>query len=83
MPIYNFRNTKTGEEKHDELISIAEMKQFLQDNPDWIVTPQLPPENWLLSDRKSTLTRAGTEWQDVLKKIQKGQPKKYQKNIHV
>ena len=43
MPIYNFRNTKTGEEKHDELISIAEMKQFIKDNPDWIVTPQLPP----------------------------------------
>ena len=83
MPIYSFRNTQTGEEKHDEMISIAKMKQFLQDNPDWIVMPQLPSDNWLLTDYKSPLTRAGTEWQDVLKKIQSGQPKRYQKNIHV
>lgn len=36
MPTYNFRNKKTGETNSD-IMKIAEMEQFIQDNPDWEV----------------------------------------------
>lgn len=35
MPYYNMENLKTNEVRLNQLMKIAEMEKFLEDNPDW------------------------------------------------
>ena len=67
MPTYVFKNTKT-EEVEEHLLKIAELDQFKEDNPHLQI--QLQGMN-MVTDTKSTLTRAGGEWQDLLKTVKK------------
>ena len=82
MPIYDLKNKETGEERLNELMSIADRDKFLTENPDWEQMVVLPRDQWLLSDRMEIHRRAGTEWQDVLKKIKKNNMSKHT-NINV
>lgn len=67
MPTYVFRNTETDEiEEH--FMKMAELDEFKEKNPNLVV--QLQGMN-MITDSKSTLTRAGGEWQDLLKNIKK------------
>ena len=82
MPIYDLKNKETGEERLNELMSIADRDKFLTENPDWEQMVVLPRDQWLLSDRMEIHRRAGTEWQDVLKKIKKNNMSRHT-NINV
>jgi len=68
MPTYVFRDTVT-DQMEEHIMKIAELDQFKKDNPQLKI--QLQPLN-PISDTKSTLTRAGGDWQDHLKNIKKG-----------
>lgn len=68
MPTYNFINDETGETQEVSM-KIAELDEFKANNPDLrqiIGTPSF------VTDTKGTLTRAGSEWQDHLKRMKKG-----------
>lgn len=68
MPTYVFRNKETDEiEEH--LMRVSELDDFKLNNPNLVI--QLQPMN-MISDSKSVLTRAGSEWQDHLKNMKKG-----------
>jgi len=68
MATYVFRNKDTDEiEEHT--MKIADLTEFKENNPHLKI--QLQPLN-PISDHKSTQTRAGSEWQDLLKNIKKG-----------
>lgn len=67
MPTYVFRNKDTDEIVEHQM-SVADLDQFKEDNPHLKI--QLQPLN-PISDHKSTMTRAGSEWQDKLKQIKK------------
>jgi len=68
MPTYVFKDTATDQiEEH--IMKISELDQFKEDNPHLKI--QLQPLN-PISDTKSPLTRAGSDWQDHLKNIKKG-----------
>jgi hypothetical protein len=59
------KNKETQEVK-DMYLSISERDIFLEENPEWeqkLTTPGF------VSSSKSTLRMAGSEWNDVLKKI--------------
>ena len=68
MPTYIFKNIET-EEIEEHYMKISELDQFKEDNPQLKI--QLQGMN-MVSDTKSTLTRAGGEWQDFLKSMKKG-----------
>jgi len=67
MPTYVFRNTDTDEIIEHQM-SMVDLDQFKEDNPHLKI--QLQPLS-PISDHKSTMTRAGSEWQDKLKQIKK------------
>ena len=67
MPTYVFRNKDTDEIVEHQM-SVADLDQFKEDNPHLKI--QLQPLN-PISDHKSTMTCAGSEWQDKLKQIKK------------
>lgn len=67
MPTYIFRNIET-EEIEEHYMKISELDQFKEDNPQLKI--QLQGMN-MISDHKSTLTRAGSDWQDMLKRMKK------------
>lgn len=68
MPTYNLKRISTQEytEVH---CSYNELQMMLDADDDLIQVLKAPG---LVSDTKSTLTRAGGEWQDLLKTIKKG-----------
>jgi len=68
MPTYVFRNIET-EEIEEHYMKISELDQFKDENPQLKI--QLQGMN-MISDHKSTLTRAGGEWQDFMKQMKKG-----------
>ena len=72
MPTYVFRNTDTDEIVEYEM-KMSELDQFKEDNPKLKI--QLQPLN-PISDHKSTMTRAGSDWQDHLKRIKKSAGRK-------
>jgi len=69
MPTYVMRHKQTGEEK-EMFLSMSAREQYLLDNPDW--EPGVTVPMGLISDSKTPHRRAGTEWNDVLKKVKKG-----------
>ena len=72
MPTYTMKNKESGEEK-EMILSLSERESFLQDNPDW---EQMLSTPGFVSSSVSTLRRAGSEWNDVLKKIKSNSGKK-------
>ena len=72
MPTYVFRNTDTDEIVEHQM-SMVDLDQFKEDNPHLKI--QLQPLN-PISDHKSTMTRAGSDWQDHLKRIKKSAGRK-------
>ena len=68
MPTYVSRDI------HDDVLEehtmkISELDEFKKKNPHLKI--QLQPMN-TITDTKSVMTRAGSEWQDHLKNIKKG-----------
>ena len=68
MPTYTLINKETREEVDTEVIPWSKLQEFLEANPQW--TQKLTTPGFI-SDSKSIHRRAGTEWQDMLKKIKK------------
>ena len=68
MTTYVFRNKETDEIVEYEM-KMSELDQFKEDNPNLQI--QLQPLS-AISDHKSTMTRAGSDWQDLLKRVKKG-----------
>jgi len=68
MPSYDFQNTETGEVQ-TEILKIAELDEFKKNNPHLRQILGMPST---ISDSKSTLRRAGSEWGNLLTKIKKG-----------
>jgi L-lysine 2,3-aminomutase len=68
MPTYVFRNTKT-DELEEHFMKISELDEFKEQNPHLVNQIGAPS---MVTDTKSTLTRAGSEWQDHLKEMKKG-----------
>ena len=67
MPTYNLKRISTQE--YDEIqCSYNELQMILDADEDLIQVLRAPS---LVSDTKSTLTRAGQGWQDLLKTIKK------------
>lgn len=65
MPTYVFKNKETDEiEEHQ--MRIAELDEFKESNPHLVIQLQSPN---MVTDTKGTLTRAGSEWQDHLKRM--------------
>lgn len=79
MPFYEFKNLDTGEiEEHS--MRIAELDQFKEDNPH--LQRHLSGSPGLTTDGSvSVMRRAGSEWQDVLKKVKKGSGQKNSINV--
>jgi len=67
MPIYTFKNKATGEEV-TEMISMAKREEKLATG-EW--EQVITGISGFISDSKSPMTRAGTEWKDKLKEIKK------------
>jgi len=68
MPTYVFRNKDT-DEVEEHFMKISELDEFKEKNTHLAI--QLQGMN-MVTDHKSTMTRAGSEWQDHLKNIKKG-----------
>lgn len=71
MPVYTFVNTKTKEE-FDKIMPSDDLGKYLEDNPDLRRVFKPTPS---ISTHISNLTRAGGDWQDILKKIKRGSGK--------
>jgi predicted nucleic acid-binding Zn ribbon protein len=72
MPIYTFRNTVTGEE-FDKLVKFSELDEYHATNPNLVKIITSAPS--LISGTKSTMSVAGSEWNDHLSRIKKGSGK--------
>jgi hypothetical protein len=72
MPSYTMRHKETGETK-DVVLTISERDTFLEENPDWEQTLSTPG---FVSSHISTMRRAGSEWNNVLKDIKKNAGRK-------
>lgn len=72
MPLYDFKNTQTNEyEEH--MVKISEYDDFLKENPQlervFIKAPAFSYDG-----PKDILSKAGSEWNDVLKGVKEGMP---------
>lgn len=64
--MYDFKNKETGE-VIEKLLRISQLDEWKAENPDWEQVMLSAPG--LVSDSKTPLKRAGTEWEDKLKRI--------------
>lgn len=71
MPIYTFRNKKTGTEITENMSMARREEKLASGEWEQVITGI----GGMISDSKSTMTRAGKEWQDHLKGIQKNSGK--------
>lgn len=71
MPIYEFKNTETGE-LTEKVLSISEYDDYLKDNPNLVRYYSPASSPGLISDSQSTLRRAGTEWRNHLDRMKAG-----------
>ena len=71
MPIYEFKDKETGEVS-EKIMSLSQYDDYLKENPNLerYYSPASSPG--LISDSKSPLTRAGTEWRNHLDRMKKG-----------
>lgn len=72
MPSYEFKSNKTGEIK-EVFMSISAYSQWMLENPEWERHYSGAPA--LVSQSKSTMRQAGSEWQNHLSRIKKGSGK--------
>jgi hypothetical protein len=78
MPTYVFKNKKTGE-KEEMILSLSKREELLAGGEwDQVITNH----GGFISDHKSTMTRAGSEWKEVLKKVKKGSSRYLKNTIH-
>jgi hypothetical protein len=68
MPIYTFRNKKTGTEITENMSMARREEKLASGEWEQVITGI----GGMISDSKSTMTRAGSEWQSHLKRIKKG-----------
>jgi hypothetical protein len=68
MPIYTFRNKKTGTEITESMSMARREEKLASGEWEQVITGI----GGMISDSKSPMTRAGREWQDHLKRIKKG-----------
>jgi hypothetical protein len=69
MPTYLMIHKQTGEEK-EMFLSLSAREEFLVNNPEWesgITKPM-----GLVGDSKTPLRRAGSGWNDHLKRMKSG-----------
>lgn len=77
MPLYDFKNKKTGEVE-TKMMSISAMEEYVKDpNIDQVFTSA--PK--LVSGVGGTLSRAGDGWKEVQDKIKSGLPPRLRDNI--
>lgn len=67
MPTYRFKNTETDEE-FEIFLKISELDEYKKNNPSH---QQLLGTPGMISQHGMTITKAGSEWQDHLKRIHK------------
>lgn len=78
MPMYDFKNEKTGEvESH--MVKIDDREKFLEDNPH--LKQLLSAPNISYKGGKSALKRAGDGWKEVQDRIKSGLPPRLKGNI--
>lgn len=65
MPTYVLKNTET-EEEFEEICSYITLQKMLEENPNLIHIIKAPG---MVTDTKSVMTRAGSEWENHLKNI--------------
>lgn len=70
MPLYQFRNTETGEEFED-LISIANKEELLEKNPH---IKQVPTTFGIVSGVGSIDSKTDDTWKEVLSKVAEAHP---------
>jgi hypothetical protein len=71
MPLYDFRNTVTGEET-EEFLSIAEKEQYLLDNPDLIPVMLGSPQT--VGGVGEIISKTDNGWKDTLGRIADAHP---------
>ena len=79
MPLYDFVNTKTGEE-FEKLISISDKEIYLKNNPDIQQTFTKVP-GIIRGKEGAMLKKAGDGWKEVQDRIKSGMPPRLRKNI--
>lgn len=67
MPTYVLRNEETGDE-FEQTCSYETLQKILEAEPNLKHLLKAPS---MVTDHKSVMTRAGSEWQDILKKVKK------------
>lgn len=78
MPTYTFRNKSTGEVE-EMFMSLADREAILASG-EW--EQVITGHSGLISDSKSPLTRAGSDWQNLLTKIKKGAGRRVKTTVH-
>tara|TARA_B100000927_G_scaffold98704_1_gene79832 strand:+ start:166 stop:414 length:249 start_codon:yes stop_codon:yes gene_type:complete len=79
MPLYEFKNKKTGEiEEH--MMKFSDKEKFLEDNPH-LQSGTFTPPNMSYNGFKSKESLAGDGWKEVQSRIKSGMPKRFRDNI--
>ena len=76
MPLYDFKNIKTGEVE-TKMMTISAMEEYVKD-PNIVQVLSAPT---LVSGIGGTLSRAGDGWKEVQDKIKSGLPPRIRDNI--
>lgn len=71
MPTYTVMHKETSEEK-DIFCSYDELKEFLDNNPDWSKVITAPN---LVTHTGNVINRTSGDWKDLMKNIKKGSGK--------
>ena len=69
MPIYDFKNTETGEIEENKIMSISQREQYLKDNPH--MTPHIASAPPIGDPIKLGVTKTPDSFNDLLKTIKK------------
>lgn len=69
MPIYDFKNTETGEIEENRIMSISQREQYLKDNPH--MTPHIASAPPIGDPIKLGVTKTPDSFNDLLKTIKK------------
>ena len=69
MPIYDFKNTETGEIEENRIMSISQREQYLKDNPH--MTPHIASAPPIGDPIKLGVTKTPDSFNSLLKNIKK------------
>lgn len=67
MPTYTLMHKETGEEK-DIFCSYDELKEHLENNPDWSKVITAPA---LVTNTGNVINQTSGDWKDLMKKMKK------------